>query len=103
MTVESATDIIEITITHHSHAAGKWDYDYYGNRDISSEWGTTYYYQHAKFRLPASIKHPRGKPKCERLDDKKTPEEVLAYIQKKYQPFKFKLNEQYLSQSKTDI
>lgn len=85
---------LEIRITHHSHAAGKWDYDYYGDKSISSDYGSTYYYQHAKFRFPPSVRYPKGKPKCIRLDDKMTPEEVLALISKKYQPFKFKLAEQ---------
>ena len=98
MTIEN--NIIEISITDHIYHAPKWSFDYYGDRYLNEDYGKSYKYRHAKFRLPPTTRHPRGKPKCERFHGDDSDETILAIILKKYQPFKFKLKEDYVNQNK---
>ena len=83
---------IELVITDHIGHAAKWSFDFYGDRYLNEDYGTSFKYRHAKFRLPPSVRHPKGKPKCERFSGDDSDETILAVISKKYQPFKFKLN-----------
>ena len=93
-TIEVLNDEIEILITNHIHHAAKWCFDSSGDRYRNDEYGASWKYRHAKFRFPTSNRSPKGKPKCLQFGGHDSDENILAAIQKKYQPFKFKLSTQ---------
>ena len=83
------TEVI-VTIKTHEYIGGKWDYDYYGNRSISPDWGKLFRHKHAKFRLLPNKNHPKGKPKVERFSADVDDAEIILSLNRKYNQYIFK-------------
>lgn len=79
---QEAERLIEVRITNHVGYAAKWSYYDYGDRYPNENYGSSYSYRHAKFRLPS------GKPRCIRFAGDVTDDTIILEISKKYSSLK---------------